>query len=419
MKKKNNFFTALLILGTMFPATSQNLPFYVPSIGLTGYWSFSGNANDNSGNNNNGTVSGAVLTTDRYGNANSAYSFNGSTDKITFPQMFQFHQAGDATISMWINANPQPGGLQETFLFSTTIDQDSNRFNFFIYETTVVNTNFDYRGPNGNYHPLISNIVIPKNAWRHFVFTRSGNAYSLYLDGLLKQTFTDNSPQLPNSTGWVIGQNSSEPYDFTGQIDEIAIWSRALTQTEITALYNSCSLFSVTAAPSNQVVNVSGNAQFTLAVAGADGYKWQSDMGTGFVNLSNAGQYSGADNDTLVVSNVTLSNNNQKFRCMVFSEGCSDTSGEAVLSVATGIKAVNGNDAFRIYPNPATGLITVEHAESLNGVPFIITDQIGKTIMNGKLNAGSTSISLDNLPAGIYLFRTGENTSQTFKVLKN
>ena len=48
---------------------SQNLPSYVPTNGLVGYWPFNGNANDQSGNGNNGTVNGATLTADRFGNA--------------------------------------------------------------------------------------------------------------------------------------------------------------------------------------------------------------------------------------------------------------------------------------------------------------------------------------------------------------
>ena len=48
------------------------VPSYVPTNGLVGYWPFNGNANDESGNGNNGTVNGATLTTDRFGNSNSA-----------------------------------------------------------------------------------------------------------------------------------------------------------------------------------------------------------------------------------------------------------------------------------------------------------------------------------------------------------
>ncbi|MBK7031388.1 MAG: hypothetical protein IPH45_20325 [Bacteroidales bacterium] len=54
----------------------------IPTNGLSAWYPFNGNANDLSGNGNDGTVNGATLTTDRFGNPNSAYSFNGTTDFI-------------------------------------------------------------------------------------------------------------------------------------------------------------------------------------------------------------------------------------------------------------------------------------------------------------------------------------------------
>ena len=68
-------FSLLVILGTTMKA--QNIPGYVPQNGLIGYYPFSGNANDVSGNGNNGSINGATLTLDRYSNVNSAYDFDG------------------------------------------------------------------------------------------------------------------------------------------------------------------------------------------------------------------------------------------------------------------------------------------------------------------------------------------------------
>ena len=55
------------------------VPSYAPTNGLIGYWPFNGNANDVSGNAKNGTVTGATLTSDRFGSTNSAYNFSGVT----------------------------------------------------------------------------------------------------------------------------------------------------------------------------------------------------------------------------------------------------------------------------------------------------------------------------------------------------
>jgi hypothetical protein len=69
---------SVILLSFVFHSLSSiaQVPSYVPTSGLVGWWPFNGNANDESGNGNNGTVNGATLTTDRFGNEGSAYDFN-------------------------------------------------------------------------------------------------------------------------------------------------------------------------------------------------------------------------------------------------------------------------------------------------------------------------------------------------------
>ena len=71
MKKISTILTLLI-----FTSIFSQIPSYVPTDGLVGYYPFNGNANDESGNGNNGTVIGATLTTDRTQNSNSCYNFN-------------------------------------------------------------------------------------------------------------------------------------------------------------------------------------------------------------------------------------------------------------------------------------------------------------------------------------------------------
>lgn len=77
MKKK-------LLLFSLFSINIliAQVPSYVPLNGLVAYFPFSGNANDSSGNGNNGTVNGAILDNDRNGIANSAYNFDGLSSNI-------------------------------------------------------------------------------------------------------------------------------------------------------------------------------------------------------------------------------------------------------------------------------------------------------------------------------------------------
>ena len=92
----------LLLIFTSSVFFSQ-VPSYVPTNGLVGWWPFTGNANDLSGNGNNGTNNGATLTTDRFGNTNSAYSFDGTTNEIAITNSFLMLNA-DFTISCWMNS---------------------------------------------------------------------------------------------------------------------------------------------------------------------------------------------------------------------------------------------------------------------------------------------------------------------------
>src|SRR4249920_1922327 len=75
----------LLALIILNQGVFAQIPGYVPTNGLTGYWPFTNNANDLTVNAYNGTVNGASLTTDRFGSVNSAYSFNGTSDFISTP----------------------------------------------------------------------------------------------------------------------------------------------------------------------------------------------------------------------------------------------------------------------------------------------------------------------------------------------
>ena len=89
----------ILFLAMVVALANQSLfaqvPSYVPTNGLVGYWPFNGNANDESGNGNNGVVNGASLTLDRSGNVNNAYSFNGLNNLIRIPHQNALNLIGD------------------------------------------------------------------------------------------------------------------------------------------------------------------------------------------------------------------------------------------------------------------------------------------------------------------------------------
>ena len=173
--------------------------------------------------------------------------------------------------------------------------------------------------------------------------------------------------------------------------------------------------------PTNQTITVNNNAQFVVGSSdpGAT-YQWQTDLGVGFQNLNSVGQYSGTTNDTLTVSNVSLSNNNQPFRCIVSSGSCSDTSNVAVLTVNNnvGIIETSQDKLFSVFPNPTQSVINVKADGKLIGSVYSIYDNTGRIVLTGKLNSENTTIELGNLSGGIYMLSVGKNMKQTFKVIK-
>ena len=150
-------------------------------------------------------------------------------------------------------------------------------------------------------------------------------------------------------------------------------------------------------------------------------YQWQTDLGVGFQNLNSVGQYSGTTNDTLTVSNVTLSNNNQPFRCIINSGSCSDTSSVAILTVNNnvGINEIAQENLFSVFPNPAQSVINIKAHSNLVGSAYEIQDNTGRVILQGKINSESTTIELGNLSGGVYFFRVGENKQQMFRIIKH
>jgi hypothetical protein len=174
----------------------------------------------------------------------------------------------------------------------------------------------------------------------------------------------------------------------------------------------------ITKQPTDQIVIPNGNALFILKSNNTNTkYQWQSDIGFGFINLSNAVQYSNVKGDTLKISNVTSSNNAQPFRCIVSLHNCYDTSQTAVLEVSTKSETidVSGKKVFSIYPSPNNGRLFLSVNSELIGNQYIIYNTSGKVICQGHVDELITIVQLDNLNDGVYLF-TLRNNNEVFVI---
>jgi hypothetical protein len=205
--------------------------------GLVGYWPFCGNANDESGNGNNGTVNGATLTADRYGITNKAYDFNGSTNYIEVPSSNSLSNISEITVSAWVYIDSwfQSGGDG----YFPIIHKSNLQGQYGKYALTlkslggISHLNSQENGFGFNNWSL--------GVWQHVVMIFSNNRNKIYVDGdLISDVPTGVFPNsFNNSLPLVIGMDKPGFVEYSnGKIDDLCIWNRALTPQEISNLYN-------------------------------------------------------------------------------------------------------------------------------------------------------------------------------------
>jgi len=205
----------------------KDTPITTLNDGLVAYYPFNGNANDESGNGNNGTVNGASLTTDRFGNSGKAYSFDGISNYI---ETADIDLNETATISVWV----QPIGTIGSLVSKYGNGNES-------YELMYNNSTHGLYGhvgavSNSNNNIYSNHNLSINNIWQHCVFTLNNGFAEIYIDGVLVYTQTDVNPTYQNNDNVLFGKSVWGGNIFNGKLDDIRIYNRALTQAEITYL---------------------------------------------------------------------------------------------------------------------------------------------------------------------------------------
>lgn len=211
--------------------------------GLVAHWTFnSGDARDDSRNGHDGSVAGCILVDDAFGKQNSAYHFNGQDNYILVPpgDAFDFG-AGPFTLSCWMKTTAKTGDGAQRDDLVTKGDATQRGFALSLEDNSMA---FIYGWQQGFFG------VTPVNdgKWHHLVAIRdSQGGVALYLDGRRERIGRTGFGGNVDPTGkdnvtttdpLVIGKHGSidESY-FTGELDEIRIYDRALDESEVKRLY--------------------------------------------------------------------------------------------------------------------------------------------------------------------------------------
>jgi hypothetical protein len=220
-----------------------------PQEGLVGEYLFKGNANDNSRYRNHGTVHGATLAKGHKGKKKSAYKFNGADHYLAIPTASQnnFDRKDDFSISFWVAVTPDQTDLSSgindiirkwrgdtqgypfaiAFFNKTAPDSIRNRFTFVRYDGSIC-----------RHGPQVFSTVHTKDGFSHLVCIKQGAVMKLYLDKTLVSQTTDTT--LPydecgshNNCEITVGMRGNKVRHFTGVVDDLRFYNRALSEAEI------------------------------------------------------------------------------------------------------------------------------------------------------------------------------------------
>ena len=243
-KAKMLKFYILALFVFPLPTLLAQVPSYVPSNGLIGWWPFNGNANDESGNGHDGVVNNVNLTFDRKGISNSAYTFNGTSSYINISRQTQLNGAA-GTINAWIKSSSLLSSQAVIF------GQSNGRPQLVVEAERSTSPNkaaIDWKASDGTFPSAFSTSDIDNGNWMMVTGIYGQNFLKIYVNGTLEDSVSTNLNQDNCSTddiqiggfysvsancGNVVGLSQM----FNGLIDDVGFWDRPLTNTEIQNLY--------------------------------------------------------------------------------------------------------------------------------------------------------------------------------------
>ncbi len=207
---------------------------------LQAYYRLEGNSNDSKGS-NNGTDTSITYSTS-YGKYGQGASLNGSSSKITLPSASALEPTGSFTVAGWVN--PTNGaadcGFIETIFQSTVlagflVGMTGGNLRCLIGKNTGLTINTDYVDVHGSK-------TINDGNWHHIAAVWDGTHIILYVDGVQDSSFSNSINPVYNATVYCKigcqGETGTDAHFLSGDIDDLALFNRGLTATEVMSLYN-------------------------------------------------------------------------------------------------------------------------------------------------------------------------------------
>lgn len=185
--------------------------------------------------------------------------------KIGSPHPYYNNGSSDFTISCWINPKP----MQDYFIRILEPGQIGNSYPYVLRLQSGVGLRATLAKYDGTLNPgAVTDYVIPYNKWTHLAgkYHNGSRLLYVYIDGTLKATTTDTTnlgSMSPNYASVIIGNTTGRDRTYVGNIDEISLFNRALSDNEISRLYQNGSVNNKYLSNTNKIINICSQDSLT------------------------------------------------------------------------------------------------------------------------------------------------------------
>lgn len=241
----------LLLLILALCGVNQILPAQDPNEYLIAYWPMDGDANDASGNNHHGTLFGPTRTADRFGNPNSAYSFDGIDDYIVVENS-ELLNPENISISCWYKTISFEGDGNNGIVEKAFTSHVSPHYQYHLGVTgdlytysSVARFAIDISIGSTDRRLHTEEHFWDVGEWYFLCATYDGISYKLFVNNILIDEMTISGSVDNFGQDLYIGRLGNRPAFTPGVIDDVRIYNRALTEDEIDVFYTETRCFNL------------------------------------------------------------------------------------------------------------------------------------------------------------------------------